>query len=172
MKTYKWTIIGLICAVSLYLITILFELDLFEMFVEFLEDFEKFEIDEFLIPSFILLLFIFYDVLRKQKEIAIERKKIEVYNAVITAVHHILNNFLNNMQLFKVTAEETPEFDPDILSLYDAVIDDATVQIKALSSVTKLDETSIKTSVLPQPDAFSNSQLSSGTDSDYGQSTH
>ncbi len=55
-----------------------------------------------------------------------------IYKAMISAIHHVLNNFLNQMQLFKLVAEDTPGFNHEILSLYDDVIDEASGQIEAL----------------------------------------
>lgn len=66
------------------------------------------------------------------------------------STHHILNNFLNNMQLFKITAEDTLEFDPDVLSLYDVVIKDTSAQIEALGNITTIEEESIHASVTPK----------------------
>jgi hypothetical protein len=72
---------------------------------------------------------------------------------MMSAIHHILNNFLNQMQLFKMTAEDTPGFDHEILSLYDQIIDETSTQIGALSSITRINEVSISTSVSPQSHA-------------------
>ncbi|MCK4837816.1 MAG: hypothetical protein KAS94_03380 [Desulfobulbaceae bacterium] len=81
-----------------------------------------------------------------------EMEKIKVYKAMIHSTHHILNNFLNQMMIFKLTAEETPGFDYDVLSLYEKIIEDASIQIDALSSITNIDEISIRESVASQPD--------------------
>ena len=70
---------------------------------------------------------------------------------MIFAVHHVLNNFLQQMQHFRMKAEDTPEFDRATLSLYDQVIDETSLQIEALSSIAKIDEQSIKRSVAPKP---------------------
>jgi hypothetical protein len=69
---------------------------------------------------------------------------------MVSSTHHILNNFLNQMQLFKLTAQDTPGFDPQILSLYDRIIKDATNQIEALSNIEKVNETTIQESVIPK----------------------
>ena len=54
------------------------------------------------------------------------------------------------MQLFKMTAEDTPGFDPDVLSIYDQIIRDASMQIDALGSITNIDESSIHAAVAPK----------------------
>lgn len=85
-----------------------------------------------------------------QRLIAKENEKIQVFQATIRAVHHILNNFLNNMTLFKLEAENCEEFDKQVLELYDKVIDAAQTQIQDLSSIHELTEEKIKNSVFPK----------------------
>jgi predicted PurR-regulated permease PerM len=87
-----------------------------------------------------------------------EKEKIKIYKAMIKSTHHILNNFLNQMMIFKLTAEDTPGFDHNVLSLYEKIIEDATTQIDALSSITTIDEISICTSVAPQPNTQSSTE--------------
>ena len=150
MHEYKFTIIGLVLAVGIYATTFAFKIDLFEMTHELINSLERFEVDEFLIPLFILSLFTMYDQNRRQKLRQIEYEKIKIYKAMLASTHHILNNFINQMQLVKIEAQRTPDFNPKILSIYDSVIKNATMQIEALGSVTKVDEDSIQESVLPK----------------------
>ena len=77
---------------------------------------------------------------------------------MIESTHHILNNFLNQMMIFKLTAEDTPGFDHNVLSLYEKIIEDASTQIDTLSSITNIDEISIRASVAPQPNTQSSTQ--------------
>ncbi len=78
-----------------------------------------------------------------------EREKIKIYKAMIQSTHHILNNFLHQMTIFKLTAEDTPGFDHKVLSLYEQIIGNATRQIAALSNITDIDEKSIRASIAP-----------------------
>lgn len=84
-----------------------------------------------------------------QKQLAQEREKREVFEATMAAVQHILNNFLNNMLLFKMAAEESKDFDQDTLKLYDEVIQEAENQIKILSSTQELTKKQIQQSIYP-----------------------
>ena len=79
-----------------------------------------------------------------------EREKIRIYKAMIQSTHQILNNFLHQMTIFKLTAEDTPGFDHKVLALYEQIIEDATRQIAALSNITDIDEKSIRASIAPQ----------------------
>ena len=150
MKKYKLTIVGIFLAFAVFSISIVFNIDLFEKVMETVESLERFEIDELIIPLFILLIFSFLDQIRRQNLQNVEKEKTKIYRAMMFSTHHILNNFLNNMQLFKMTAEDTPEFDPDVLSLYDVVIKDTSTQIEELGSITTIDELSIHASVTPK----------------------
>jgi hypothetical protein len=47
------------------------------------------------------------------------------------------------MLLFKLTADETVGFNPEVLKQYDKIIDEATAQINALNCLTHPDEDNI-----------------------------
>lgn len=85
-----------------------------------------------------------------KKLIAKEHEKTQIFKATIRAVHHILNNFLNNMTLFKLEAESCDAFDKQVLEMYDEVINAAQTQIQDLSSIHELTEEKIKNSVFPK----------------------
>jgi hypothetical protein len=76
-----------------------------------------------------------------------ENEKKEVFIATVTVMQHILNNFLNQMSLFKLEAEECENFDRTVLDLYDDVINEADSQIKKLSAVHTLTQQEIEDSV-------------------------
>ncbi|MDA3952717.1 MAG: hypothetical protein PF485_03655 [Bacteroidales bacterium] len=103
----------------------------------------------------ILILLVIVDLInqqcdiKKQKSIEIEKQK-EIYKAMLSATHHILNNFLNHMQLFKLIAEDTPGFKAEDWSLYDKSQKDASKQIEALGKITNITEASIQASVKPK----------------------
>ena len=147
---YKLSLIGLGISILVFSISLIFKIDLFEIMIKTMASLEEFEIDEFIIPLFIFLIFSFIDQVKIQNSQKIENEKLKIYKAMLSSTHHILNNFINQMQLFKMTAESTPEFDHEILSLYDVVINDATTQIEALGAITKINEISINKSVKPK----------------------
>ena len=73
-----------------------------------------------------------------------DEEKKEVFKAMVAASHHILNNFLANMTLFRSAAEESRDFDQEILALYDEVIDDAASQVRRLVDIQEPDRTKIE----------------------------
>ncbi len=148
MYKHKLTLIGLSLAVMVYLIGITLELDLFEKFIAVLENLEEFELDEIIIPMTIFFIFLFLDKRRRIKVIRMENERLKIYKAMLSSSHHILNNFVYQMNIFKITAEETPGFDEQVLSLYEEIIDTATYQINSLSNLETIDESAIRTSVM------------------------
>ena len=68
-------------------------------------------------------------VRRKQAE------KLDVYLAMLSANQHILNNFLQNMLVFKMEAERSSDFSRERLEMYDQVIEDTRKQIRALEGI-------------------------------------
>ncbi|MEW7291689.1 hypothetical protein [Aquimarina sp. 2304DJ70-9] len=148
MNKYKLTLIGLVLSVFIYVTTTILELDLFEHFLEFLLNMEQFKLDEIIIPIMVFFVFLYFDVHRRSKRILIENAKLNIYKAMLSSSHHILNNFVYQMDIFKITAEDTPGFDAQILSFYEDIISNTSHQINSLSNLETIDEFSIRTSVM------------------------
>lgn len=82
---------------------------------------------------------------RKEKEI----EAMHIYKSMIHATHHILNNLLHQLQLFKIEASNSKDFNQDILKYYDSSINEATDLINRLSSIEKITGKDIWASVDP-----------------------
>ncbi len=108
------------------------------------------KIDELLIAVVTFMCFLSVDIVRKYWRQKAELEKVKIFKAMLASTHHILNNFLNQMQLFKLTAEETPNFDQDVLRLYDEIMESATNQIKILSEIDEISESSIHAAASPK----------------------
>jgi len=86
------------------------------------------------------------------QKLLIKEKQLEanrIYNSMIYASHHILNNLLNQMQLFKMEAMKSNDFDKEIIRLYDNAIDEATSLIDELSQVENITGDNIWASIDP-----------------------
>lgn len=66
MKKYMFTAIGAVLALDVLLVTLIADIDLFEAAITFLDTFEEYEIDEFIIPLFIFLIFAFIDFMKSK----------------------------------------------------------------------------------------------------------
>ena len=150
MSRYRTILLGFLVASCFYLSAVLFDIDYFEGAISALQTLEHLELDEFIIPLLILALFVVVDNRNNRRLHRIEAEKVKVYTAMLSSTQHVVNNFLNKMQLFRISAEETEGFPPDVLELYDEIIDEAMQQIKALSSIAEIDEASILDSVAPK----------------------
>ena len=150
IKKYRLSLVGFTIAAVIFTISVIYDLDFFERFVASLNIMEAYEIDEFIIPLFILSIFVLLNLFKRKKEYKIKHEKLIIYKAMLSSSHHVLNNFLYQMEIFKMTAEETPGFDPDILKLYDEIIEKASQQINNLATIKTIDEASIVDSVSPK----------------------
>jgi hypothetical protein len=72
-----------------------------------------------------------------------EDEKQVIFNATINSTQHILNNLLNQMQFFKLVAEESNTFDDEMLELYDQSLSNGKMLVERLSSVEVLTEENI-----------------------------
>ncbi len=147
MKKYKFTLIGLTISLITYLGAIILELDLFENLAEFLWRFEDIELDEVAIPLFVFILFALLNLIDWHEKHKASIEKIKVYKAMVFSTHHILNNFLNQMFLFKVEADNTEGFPTETLDLYDQIIRETKAQIEELSNLDEISEAAIFKSV-------------------------
>ncbi len=151
MKIRRFTIpiFGLILSSALYIATVVSDFDLFERLCSFLATREHLELDEFIVPFFILLCFVCVNEIIWRKKLEVENEKNSIHKATLWSSQYVLNNFLNQMLIFKQTAEHTPDFNPAVLALFDDIVDDAQKQIEALNNVESLSEEEIRNSVLP-----------------------
>ncbi len=78
-----------------------------------------------------------------------EQEKRDIFHATVKAAHHILHNFLNQMMLFKLEAEDSVDFGEDVLALFDEVMAEATTQIGKLSTITDLTKERIEQTIIP-----------------------
>ncbi|UCB55535.1 MAG: hypothetical protein JSW45_03120 [Thiotrichales bacterium] len=88
------------------------------------------------IVGLLLLFGLFADYFTNR--IMLKEKQMEVvyvYNAMLHANHHILNNVINQMKLFKMEAMRSKDFDREVINLYDNTIREATELIDTLSKV-------------------------------------
>ena len=116
-----------------------------------------------IIVSLIMLFGIFADYFTNK--IMFKKKQLEVvyvYSSMIYASHHILNNLLSQMQLFKLEALKSKDFDRDVIDLYDNAIKEASNLIDTLSKVKDVSTEDVRVS--PDPRNLSNTSGNSDPD--------
>ena len=110
---------------------------------------EAYEMDEVIIAIVIFLGFYLRDLHVERKNNLLAREKLKIYRAMLSSTQHVLNNYLNQMQIFKMRAKSTPEFPQETLDLYDSILQETQQKIDALSKVREIDEQAIRESVSP-----------------------
>lgn len=149
MENYKWTFTGFVLAFVLWFSIAALNIDVFEAIADFLQNYEHHELDEVIFPIAIIYVFAMADMANLLRNRQIHKARFKIYQEMMKAVQHILNNFLQKMMLFKLTAEKTDGFDPKVLDLYDHIIEETTDQIETLGSIKKPDEKSIENAITP-----------------------
>jgi hypothetical protein len=150
MDNIKFLLTGVIISVSTYVLTVLFELELYERMDALLHSFEHREIDELFIPFLIFSFFALLHFWSNKKTRDTENEKLKIYLAMVNSTQHILNNFLNQMEFIRLEAEECDEFPKDVLNIYEQIKKDTELQINALSKVQKINDVEIRNSVYPK----------------------
>ena len=103
------------------------------------------EFDELWMRTIIVLLIIFFGIFSDYftNSIMYKKKQLEiahVYNGVLNTSCQILNNLLNQMQLFKLEALKSKDFDQEVIKYYDNAIKEASDLIDTLSRVEDITE--------------------------------
>ena len=86
------------------------------------------------------------------RKLLIQERRLEalrIYNSMISASHHILNNLLNQMQLFRIEALKSKDFDHKIIRYFDDATDEATELIKQLSDIENITDKNIRSAMDP-----------------------
>ena len=76
-------------------------------------------------------------------------EKVAVYRAMLGATNHILRNHLQKMLLFRNEAENSKDFDKDVLKLYDQMIHETNAQIRNLDNIQEPNKANIEDRYLP-----------------------
>lgn len=87
--------------------------------------------------------------MRRLVETQRKLEAVRIYKSMAFATHHILNNLLNQMQLFRIEASRSEDFDPEMIELYDKAIAEAAGLVGRLSQLENITEKDIKASVSP-----------------------
>jgi hypothetical protein len=97
----------------------------------------------------ILLLFGWFAQKRTNREMQLELETKEIYRSMIKANNLILNNFMQKMYLFKLAAEESNDFDRELLTLYNQTIDETKRAIKKLEGLDRPSASQIEELIKP-----------------------
>ena len=77
------------------------------------------------------------------------KEKEKIYTATIYSAQHITNNLLNELKTVELEISNHPTFDKEVSIMFNDMQKEANNLMKKLSAVDKIDDESIKQSVLP-----------------------
>jgi hypothetical protein len=152
MKKYIYSIIGCFVAVSFWFIESLVHYYIFE---EGVFKIIPSRINELWMRTALAYLTIFFGIfadfhtrkmLKKEKQL----EALKIYRTTVLATHQILNNLLNQMQLFKIQLLRDNNVDKKTIDRYDGALKDASGLIEKLSSIEEISKENIEESVRPQ----------------------
>ena len=77
-------------------------------------------------------------------------EKVDVYLAMLGATNHILRNHLQTMILFRAEAENSKDFDKDVLKQFDQIIDETVERIRNLDNIQEPNKSNIEDRYRPK----------------------
>ncbi len=73
-----------------------------------------------------------------------EAERVRLFKTTVSATHHVMNNFLNQMQLFQLEAEQSRDFDPSLLPQFEQIIQETATQIRQLQALEEVNAARIQ----------------------------
>jgi len=147
MKNCKFTIVITIVAALYWVAESLLHKFIF---LDFRSTFIPTDIHELWMRSGFVVLMIFFGIyadIQSGKLVAKEQEKREVFIATVSSTQHILNNLLNQMQVALVNADGIKALDDETRKLFKQALVEGKEQVIRLSSVTELNEATIRKSI-------------------------
>ena len=146
-----FTIIGFIVASVFWLFDSVVHYFLYgETSFEFIPD----DFNELWMRTVIIILLVSFGIFVDyfMKKLVIKEKELEkarIYSSMLYATHHILNNLLNQIQLIRLEAHRSKDFDKSMIKYYDNAILEASDLLDKLSNVEEITGENIWASVDP-----------------------
>ena len=124
-------------AAMLTLLSLFTHFDLFTFMLEVCSRIKSYHMDKLAMPVAVILAgwFIDHTIVRprEEQEAEIQAQRLRVLKATMRSVHHIVNNCLNSLQLFRLDAEDA--LPPESLSLLDELVQDTSAKLRALGDL-------------------------------------
>jgi hypothetical protein len=149
MKSYKATIIStgisIICGI-IHVYTYYLSANTQDFFA-IIDD--GYALSACILFSLIVIAYGIYIDVKRNNSIQSSSREQEIHTSMISAMHHILNNFLNGMELVRLEARTCKDFDPKVMNLYDQSVHEAVDKIKSISKLEELSDDAIWDKLMP-----------------------
>jgi len=141
---FKTTLLAALAGLFIWIVAFFTQTDLFDVLIHILDKFEEYEIDEILIALFLITIGLTVDLIsirrRREKEIEIFKHRIQVLRVTVRTVQDLIGNFLNQLQLFRLTASGCSNFSEESLRELDELISNTANRLKVLGELEEIPE--------------------------------
>ncbi len=147
LHKFEYTIISFFISIIIFTSSLIWNLDITENCITFLQSMEMYEIDELMMSIVILIIGLVIDRIRcvksRSKIMQIQQEQVATMQATMTTVQDIVNNAFNGLQYIKVKAEIGEELTPIDFETYDKIIFDTTDKINHIRNLTHIETTKV-----------------------------
>ena len=147
LSELRFTVIGAVLGVGLALTAALTNIDIVKINLAFLESIERHRADDILTGLTSVLVGLAIDRVlsrqrrRKRQQDEIEAQRLRTLRATMRTVHDIVNNFLNNLMLFEIPAQDDAPHRS--LNTIEELIQHTSQELRALGDVESVVEQSL-----------------------------
>ena len=135
LRSHLFVCIAILLAVSILAGSLFSNLDLFDLGLREILRIENNQLAEFASAFVLIVVGLVIDQLRERRvarrRAEIEEQRLRVLKATMRTVQDLVNNFLNNMQLFRMEAEDGP-LSVESLKRFDDLINETAEKLQAL----------------------------------------
>lgn len=137
-REYPFTARAILVALAIALGHVLFQHNLFNSVIRVFQQMDASGLDELIVPVLLIGMGNYVDVrqakAREHRDAEIQKERLRVLQATMRTVHDIVNNSLNNLQLFRMDAERGA-LSRESLNLFDEIIHDTAGKLRALGEM-------------------------------------
>jgi hypothetical protein len=141
LKRYPFATVAFLVCLALYLFARLFGLNFTDSLRRLLDVLEGLDAGEICVVLFTLLGLLLDLAIdnRRQSQLALVRaQKLHVLKATMRTVHDLIGNFLNNLQFFRMEAEDA--LSTESLAAFDELVKDTASKLKILGDLEEVHE--------------------------------
>ncbi len=143
-RNVKFTAFSFLISLSIYLLTLFFNINLFKPLSNIFINVEKHQRDQFFIVLIIILIGIIIDFRRYKKKklelINIQKHKLDTLKSTMHTVNDIVNNFLQIVVFFRTEVKDKELLDSETIKILDKAINRTIERLKKLEDLKVVNE--------------------------------
>jgi hypothetical protein len=141
LKRYPFATVAFLVCLALYLVGRLFGLNFTDSLRRLLDALEGLGAGEMFVVLFTLLALLLdlaMDNWRQSQLALVQAQRLQVLKATMRTVHDLMGNFLNNLQFFRMEAEDA--LSAESLATFDELVKDTASKLKTLGDLEEVHE--------------------------------